>query len=393
MKQFPFTIVHGLGPAKKTNCREENMIKVLAYYLPQYHETAENNEWWGEGFTEWTSVKESKPLYCGHYQPTVPLNGNYYDLTDINSLKWQAELANKYSVYGFCIHHYWFKGKQLLQKPAELLLENRDIDIHYCFSWANESWTRTWNRGNGNSWNVKRDSDTPKTGDGMLMLQEYGSWDDWEKHFNYLLPFFKDERYIKEENKPMFLIYHPEKIQCLHSMLKCWDKLAKSNGFSGIYVVATNNLKLQDENLAANVIFEPVYYFNNGSKFFNEMMFDLVSYRRKRKLTSILPMSYSRCWKNILNRSYESIRKTYYGCMVSFDKTPREGKNATIYFGANPRKFEKYFRKLVKMSNDHENEFVFINAWNEWGEGCTLEPNEKYKYGYLSAVSNALKGC
>ena len=369
------------------------MLKVLAYYLPQYHETDENNKWWGKGFTEWTSVKESKPLYLGHYQPTVPLNENYYDLSDADTLRWQAKLAKEYSIYGFCIHHYWFKGKQLLQKPAELLLENKDIDINYCFSWANESWTRTWNRGEGNAWSVKGDSEKKKSGDGMLMLQEYGKKDDWEKHFYYLLNFFKDKRYIKEENKPVFLIYHPEKIQCLHSMLKCWDSLAKANGFSGMHIVATNNLKIQDENIAANVIFEPVYYFNEGTKYLNEMTFDIVSYIRRKKSTSVLPLSYRRCWENIINRDYESVRKTYYGCMVSFDKTPREGKNATIYLGANPRKFAKYICKLVKMSVERKNEYLFINAWNEWGEGCALEPNMKYKYAYLDAVSKAMKRC
>ena len=368
------------------------MLKVLAYYLPQYHETVENNKWWGKGFTEWTSVKESRPLYPGHYQPTVPLDENYYDLTNVDTLKWQAKLAKKYSIYGFCIHHYWFNGKQLLQKPAELLLDNKDIDINYCFSWANESWTRTWNRGEGNIWSTKVDSDKKKFGDGMLMLQEYGSRNDWERHFNYLLPFFKDNRYIKEENKPLFLIYHPEKIQCLHSMLKCWNMLAKNAGFAGMYFVATNNLKIQDENLAANVIFEPVYYFNNGVKRFDTVVVDFICNYLRKKGDAILPFSYAKSWRDTLHRDYKSQRKTFYGCMVSFDKTPREGKNATIYLGFNPKRFSKYFRRLVKMSIHQENEYLFINAWNEWGEGCALEPNVKYKYECLSAVSDALNG-
>ncbi|MCR4651613.1 MAG: glycoside hydrolase family 99-like domain-containing protein [Lachnospiraceae bacterium] len=366
------------------------MLKILAYYLPQYHETKENNKWWGKGFTEWTSVKESKPLYPGHYQPAVPLNQYYYDLTDINAWKWQAELARKYSIYGFCIHHYWFKGKQLLQKPAELLLNHKEININYCFSWANESWTRTWNRGDGNTWSPKNDLANNKSGNGMLMLQEYGTEQDWKIHFNYLLPFFKDDRYIKEANQPMLLIYHPEKIQCLHSMLKIWNALAIENGFDGIYIVSTNNLTLQDNNIAANALFEPLNYFNTGMDFWEKTKVELIYtyFRKKRELPLLL--KYSKCWKDILYRKYNSTRPTYYGCVVSFDKTPREGKNSTIYLGANPKSFYKHICKLINKSIQENKDYLFINAWNEWGEGCALEPNSKYKYKYLEAISKAV---
>lgn len=368
------------------------MIKVLAYYLPQYHETAENNAWWGKGFTEWTSVNESKPLYIGHYQPATPLNDNYYDLTDPDTWKWQAELARKYSVYGFCIHHYWFKGKQLLHKPVELLLQNRDIDVKYCFSWANESWMRTWSKREGNVWSVKKDFQGEKSGDGMLLLQEYGERKDWTEHFNYLLRFFKDDRYIKENNKPMLLIYHPERIQCLHSMLKVWDELAVQNGFDGLYIVSTNNLEIQDENIDANVIFEHIYYFNTGTRFLDKVMIEAIFDYRRHGHSFPLLLSYKRCWRDILNRNYKSVRKTYLGGLVGFDKTPREGKNATIYLGANPRRFKKYFNKLVRKSIEIGNDYVFINAWNEWGEGCALEPNKKYKYEYLEAIRKSVQG-
>ncbi len=367
------------------------MVKVMAYYLPQYHETEENNAWWGKGFTEWTSVRDSRPLYYGHYQPVEPLDDNYYDLTDSGTWRWQAELARKYFIYGFCIHHYWFKRKQVLPKPAELLLKNKDINIRYCFSWANESWTRTWSRSDGNVWSTKMDAGKSRGKDGMLLLQEYGTVDDWTDHFNYLLRFFMDDRYIKEGNKPMLLIYHPEKIQCLHSMLKTWNWLAIQNGFDGLYIVSTNDLMIQDINISANAIFEPPFYFNSGIGFMEKSRLERVMKNRRHGKDSTLFLSYKKIWDDILKRKYQSVRKTYLGGLVSFDKTPREGKNATIYLGANPRRFKRYFDRLVKKSLERGNEYVFINAWNEWGEGCALEPNKKYQYAYLEAIQKSVE--
>src|ERR1700733_12829635 len=139
------------------------MIKIVALYLPQFHEIPENNEWWGNGFTEWVNTKNSKPLFKGHYQPREPLNDNYYNLLDANTIAWQASLAKSYGLYGFCFYHYWFDGKKLLEKPAEILLNNTGIDLNYCFSWANESWVRSWD-GRGKD---------------VLMQQNYGGSSDW----------------------------------------------------------------------------------------------------------------------------------------------------------------------------------------------------------------------
>ena len=150
-------------------------IKVVAFYLPQFHTIPENDEWWGKGFTEWVNVKKAKPIFKGHRQPRVPLNDNYYDLSQTETIRWQADLANKYGVYGFCFYHYWFDGKLLLEKPAELLLEHKDIPLRFCFSWANEPWARTWD---GKQHQI-------------LMPQSYGEKKDWQRHFDYLLPFLK----------------------------------------------------------------------------------------------------------------------------------------------------------------------------------------------------------
>ena len=193
-------------------------MKIIAFYLPQFHNIPENDEWWGNGFTEWTNVKKAKPLYEGHMQPRVPLGGNYYNLLDDNVKIWQADLAKKYGVYGFCYYHYWFNGKMLLEKPMEQMLANKEVDIPFCICWANEPWTKAWV------------GDERK----LLIAQEYGQEEEWKQHFMYLLPFFKDERYITKDGKPLFVFYRPDIVPCMKEMIETWDKLAKENGLSGI---------------------------------------------------------------------------------------------------------------------------------------------------------------
>ncbi len=210
-------------------------------YLPQFHRVPENDEWWGEGFTEWTAVREATTLFDEHEQPRVPLNENYYDLLDKNTMEWQAKLLKKYGVDGFVFYHYYFAhGKKILEKPVENLLEWKDININYCFSWANESWIRSWSKLNieGNAWSPLKDNN--KSGKQVLLSQEYGNKAIWKDHFDYLLPFFNDERYIKIQNKPVFMIWRPEIIFVLDQMIDYWQELAKKNGFDGIFFISTN---------------------------------------------------------------------------------------------------------------------------------------------------------
>ena len=195
------------------------MVRTIALYLPQFHEIPENNEWWGHGFTEWVNVKKAVPLFEGHQQPRIPLDNNYYDLSDVNVMRWQTELAKKYGIYGFCFYHYWFNGKKLLEKPVDNYLEAKDIDFPFCICWANEHWTNKWATEN----------------DRVLIEQKYGGREQWKEHFDYLLPFFKDSRYIYQDGKPLFVLYRPELVTRRREMLEYWNQLALENGKTSTY--------------------------------------------------------------------------------------------------------------------------------------------------------------
>ena len=197
--------------------------KILAMYLPQYYEFEQNNRWWGKGFTEWTNVRGSKPLFKGHRQPRVPYKSNYYCLLDKSAIYQQAEYAKNYGIYGWCIYHYWFEGIQMMEKPMEVLLENSDIAINFCFSWANHTWTKAPG---------KRDEK-------ILIKQTYGDESDWKKHFEYLNRFFRDARYIKINNCPVLVLYNAVDIDCWNKLQPFWDNLAKETGWNGIYYIST----------------------------------------------------------------------------------------------------------------------------------------------------------
>jgi len=348
-------------------------MKILAFYLPQFHEIPENNEWWGKGFTDWTNVKKAKPLIKGQYQPREPLNDNYYDLSNVEVMKWQSKIAQDHGVYGFCYYHYWFDGKLLLEKPLENMLKDKEVTIPFCFSWANEPWARTWDG---------RDTD-------VLMPQRYGDEKDWKKHFDYLLQFFKDERYIKEGNKPMMVIYKTMHIPRVEEMCEYWNKLAIENGFNGIYFVETLGgiqhkpyLNISE----AAIEFEPNLTMANHEW----SLFEKIIHKLKRIYNKGLSIfNYDLIWNEVLKRDIDRFqKKLYLGAFVDWDNTARKSFKGVVYKGSTPNKFEKYVSKQIKRSN--KNGYIFINAWNEWAEGTYLEPDKKIGLKYLEAIRKAL---
>lgn len=358
-------------------------MKIIAFYLPQFHTFKENDEWWGKGFTEWTNTKKANKFFDNHNQPREPLNDFYYDLSTINPMKWQVELAKKYGVYGFCFYHYWFDDEHILmQKPIENYLNDKTIDFPYCISWANETWSRRWNGS---------DKD-------VLIEQTYGDRNSWEKHFYYLLPYFKDSRYIQYNDKPLFILYKPEIFNEYKDMFNLWNDLAIKNGLKGISFAVQgaiwNNIKnIDDSSVDLRIMYEPGYtgcLDKKGKGLKIGISSRLLRLKTKKTKTNINFQSYDAYCENIIKRKVKS-PKMVPGLFVDWDNTARKGKNSTVFLGSTPKKFEKYLIKLIeKTKKEYKKDFIFLNAWNEWAEGCYLEPDKKNGYKYLEAVENAL---
>lgn len=337
---------------------------MIAMYLPQFHVIPENNMWWGEGYTEWDAVKEAVSYSEKHRQPRIPLEDNYYNLLEKSTMLWQVSLMKKYGIYGMCFYHYYFKeGKKVLERPAENLLCWKDIDMPFCFSWANETWARSWSKlSSKNVWNIKKEK---KDGKEILIEQEYGTEVDWEKHFEYLIPFFKDERYIKYNNMPIFVIHNPERMNCIREMLQKWNEWAKDSGFDGIFCIGRNNdMETTDAKLQQEPNYSDIFITEKNKTF------DAIN-------------------DQILANAYLADDRTFLCATPGYDDTPRRGTEGEIIFDSTPEKFYDQLRALLYYAKKRNHEYMFINAWNEWGEGMYLEPDTVYKYGYLDAVFRA----
>lgn len=368
-------------------------MKVIAFYLPQFHRTKENDEWWGEGFTEWENMKNAKPQFKGHYQPRIPLNNNYYDLLDDNIKKWQIELARENGIYGFCVYHYWFEGKQLLHVPMEQYLSNKELDFPFCFSWANETWTNAW----------AMDAKKRK----VLALQTYGGEEAWKNHFEYLLPFFKDDRYIKINDKPLMVIYRPELIGCLNKMIDFWQKLAVKNGLPGLTIASQHRFFAIDNNIDKSRIDFMIEYQPAFANYDSSTKTDVIANKLKMKILNIYEKltgkslrnslkkleksDYDEKWQNVIKRMPMN-DKMIPGAFVDWDNTPRYGSRGSVFIGGNPVKFKKYFKKqLIHAKKDYKKDMLFIFAWNEWAEGGYLEPDEENGDAYLKAIKESLE--
>lgn len=372
-------------------------VKPIAFYFPQFHAIPENDEWWGKGFTDWVNVKKAKPQFKGHYQPRVPLESNYYDQSDNEVIKRQIELAKTYGIYGFCHYHYWFEGKQLLEKPTNILLESKELDFPFCLAWANETWSRRW--------------------DGMdhYILQAQTHIPDesrWLKHFNYLIRAWSDERAIRIDGKPMFLIYRPQKILKIGEMFDFWRARAAEHGLKGIYFVAIKQYELPSQDVYK--YFDAVAQFQPFEAILSpdykavsltsrimaklagtapEWALDIASRIKNQLLGSRRFYDYDTVWSHIIKEKRVAELTTYPGAFLDWDNTARYGTRATIFRGACPERFEFWFRKLVQNVSKRpaDEQFIFINAWNEWAEGTYLEPDEKYRYQYLEAVQRCVQ--
>ena len=372
-------------------------MKIIPLYLPQFHTIPENDEWWGKGFTEWVNVREARPLFEGHNQPRVPLNNNYYDLSDIETLKWQCRIAKEYGIYGFCMYHYWFNGHLLLEKPMEMLLAHPEIDIKYCISWANHDWTDAW----------KASNRQPK----VLIAHNFDDEKDWVDHFNYLLSFFKDPRYMTENNKPLMVIYIPNIIRKLKKMLDVWSQMARDNGFDGltfIYQSAASSFdnswdhSLFDYGVEMNPGYVGLANRQKNSSFFPKLMKYSHEIKRflhirrsllpQKKITEVSKADYDYTWQRILElRPLSNAPKMIPCAFTDWDNTPRHKERGYLFQGVSPDKFKSYFKQLIdNTKNFYDTDMIFVFAWNEWAEGGYLEPDEKNGFAFLEAIKECL---
>ena len=351
------------------------MTKLIAMYLPQYHEIPENNKWWGKGHTEWVNCKKAVPFSKTHYQPKVPLNKEYYNLLDEKFQERQNKLANDYGIYGFCYYHYWFEGKLLLEKPMENMLKNKKISNKFCISWANHSWINKYEKKNRK----------------LLIEQTYGGVEDWVKHFDYLLQFFKDDRYIKVDGKPMLVIYDAKSINCWEKMKKIWDDLAIKNGLPGIYYVNTLKIykDIEESNKGefdAQFEYQPALSTSPSNNIFSyQTLYNLKRIIYRDYLNKPAKFNYDHVWSEIFKNTPNNL-KTYLGAFVDWDVTSRWGSRGLYYTGCTEQKFYKYLKKQVDRSKAMNSDYIFITAWNEWSEGAYLEPDEKHKFNFLECI-------
>lgn len=351
---------------------------VIAIYLPQFHRTIDNDRWWGDGFTDWETVRTAKPCFDNHIQPRIPLGNEYYDLLKKETMQRQVELANKSGIDGFCFYHYYFaNGKMELETPAENFLKWKEIEFPFCFNWASEPWIRSWSRIPGNVWAEKYDSVGENHHSGVLIAQDYGDEKDWERHFYYLLPFFKDERYMKMDRKPLFVFYSPDDIRCLRPMTVLWRQLAEKEGLEGLYLIGAR-MNGYNDCLDAALVYEPRHAINA-----------LNCSEKVYVKNGVRCYEYKDIWEACLSADGIRGMKTYFSGVVDYDDTPRRGYSGECFLNVTPKGFEDGLVRLLFKSMMNNNEYVFINAWNEWGEGMYLEPDKENESEMLNAIKNA----
>lgn len=363
---------------------KEPKAKVIAYYLPQFHPIPENDKWWGKGFTDWISVGKAKPLFKGHYQPKVPADLGYYDLRVPETREEQAAMARRAGVYGFCYWHYWFgNGKQLLERPFNEVLDSDKPNFPFCLGWANESWE-------DKSWNTKG-SKVNRT----LITQEYPGTGDNEIHFFSLLKAFQDDRYIRVSNKPLFLIYRPEKFDEMCQFINQWNMLAKQHNLEdGFFFVAhttnfNNYFNLVNQGFDAvtvNPVSRVINNYNDAKSLLRRRLERLVGYLGERKKLTVIDYKYAR--PLFVNKNEDSLVNVIPTVIPNWDHSPRSGKNGFILHNSSP----EYFRQNVEdafgclKEKPEEMKIVFLKSWNEWGEGNYMEPDQVFKHGYLDVL-------
>ena len=346
-------------------------VQLIAFYLPQFHPIPENDAWWGEGFTEWTNVRRAKPNFVGHYQPHVPTELGYYDLRDANTRQAQADLARAHGIHGFCYYYYWFNGRRLLHLPLDEVVRSGQPDFPFCVCWANENWTRRWDGGR----------------DELLLAQSY-SPENERRLIADLLPLFRDPRYLRVNGRPLLLVYRANLLPEPRRATETFRSVARASGEPEPYLAMVHiagmprpdawgfdaAVEFPPHAMEADVLTEHVDRLNPD---FVGDVWDYISAARHAIARPIPDFPFFR------------------GVMVGWDNTPRLQDSGQIFVNSHPENYRRWLSAMVTQTlqtRPPEERLVFVNAWNEWGEGCHLEPDARFGRGYLEATRAVLAG-
>jgi len=367
-----------------------NNIRPIAYYLPQYYPIPENDEWWGRGFTEWTNVSRARPFFEGHKQPHFPADLGYYDLRVPEVREQQAQMARDAGIEGFCYWHYWFgNGKRLLERPFNEVLNSGKPDFPFCLAWANETWSGIWHGAR----------------DKVLIKQEYFGIQDYEKHFYDILPAFLDKRYIRIDDRPLFLVYNPTDLPDMKEFCDTFQNLAVKNNFKGIHLVANNIKNVQIDwdpkifgfdayTTAAHnrIIHDGAPFLSKSAGKYSITWFHKKILKKLNKKTPVRPRhvyEYGEALKYFLLENELNI-ESYPTIITGWDNSPRSGLNGLILTDFTPEVFRVHLKQVFSYTERAKNKIVFVKSWNEWAEGNYLEPESQYGTRFLEVFREEL---
>lgn len=348
--------------------------RLVAFHLPQFHRIAENDAWWGEGFTEWTNVRRGKPWFSWHHQPHVPGELGYYDLLQPEVRDAQARLAREHGIGGFCYYHYWFRGRRLLEKPVEAILASGDPDFPYCLAWANEPWTKAWDGGDRQ----------------ILMPQEYDE-SDHRAHALHLATHFADPRYLRVEGRPVFLVYKATRIPDVQTAIRLWRGVWEGKGFAQPYLVRMeSNTQERDDprplGFDASVEFQPAW---REMRFPDNAVVRYLARLLGRRIPAV--HDYVRLSRRMAARPQPAWPR-FPGLTPMWDNTCRRGGRGLVLKGATPEAYGQWLDRCLDTATrlPVADPLVFVNAWNEWGEGCHLEPDAQHGRAFLEETRRRL---
>ena len=354
-----------------------SLIKAIAIHLPQFHPIPENDEWWGKGFTEWTNVAKARPLFKNHYQPHVPADLGFYDLRLEEARQAQVELAKQHGIYGFCHYHYWFNGKRLLHAPLDRMRVNRSENFPFMLCWANENWTRKWDGLN----------------DDILIKQDYNPQDDIN-HIRFLWEhFFQHKDYIRVDGKPFFVIYRPSLLPNVKATVNLWRQESLRLGYGELHIGFMNNFPFNENyreiGFDCKIDFQPNFkkaQATHEAVPLVDRVKNILGF--KSHYTDHNIYSYSKYVDGITQELF-AVENEYPGITPSWDNSSRRNNNATIFVNSSPELYERWLKRIKEVYSEQPT-FLFINAWNEWAEGCHLEPCDRWGLKYLEATRRVL---